>query len=63
MSRVRGRIEPSISPTTTAPRLPNRICPGPCQSAPKLTKQPIVRAGPTFEAIAISFSPFCADST
>ena len=38
-------------------------CPGPCQSAPKLTKQPMVRSAPTLAAIAISLSPFCAEST
>lgn len=34
ISRVRSRTLPSISPTTTAARLPNRISPGPSQSAP-----------------------------
>ena len=36
---------------------------GPSQSAPKLTKQPMVRSGPTRRAIASSFSPFWAEST
>ena len=61
--RVRSRTEPSISPTTTAPRLPKRISPGASQSAPKLTKQPMVRSAPTARAMASSLRPFCADRT
>ena len=61
--RVRSCTEPSISPTTTAARLPNRISPGPSQSAPKLTKQPMVRRAPSARAMANSFRPFCADNT
>ena len=37
--------------------------PGPCQSALKFTKHPIVRSAPTAAAISISFSPFWAEKT
>ena len=59
----RGVIAPSSSPSTTAPRLPNRISPGAIQSAPKLMKAPIVRSRPTMRWTISSLSPFCSDST
>ena len=59
----RSVIRPSSSPSTKAPRPPNRISPGPIQSAPKLMNAPITRSGPTTSAITDSHSPFCSDST
>ena len=53
----------SISPTATVARFPNRMRPGSSQSAPKFTKQPIVRSLPISSAMMISFKPFCAERT
>ena len=41
--RRRGVMRPSSSPTQTLPAPPCSMWPGPCQSAGKLMKAPIVR--------------------
>ena len=62
-SRVRSRIVPSISPTTTAPRLPNRICARAVPVGAEIDEAAHRALRADASAIASSLRPFCAEST